>query len=53
MAVFAFLRKDVNDGLFNEILCMDRLAVSGVLEGRRRTTSRLPIITHWCYALGM
>ena len=32
MAFFDFLRKEVNDGLFNEILCMDRLAVSGADE---------------------
>ena len=46
MALFDCLRKEVNDRLFNEILCMYRLAVIGAPEGRRRTTSRLPTISH-------
>ena len=46
MAFCEFLMKEVNDQLFNEILCLYRLAVSGAPEGRRRTTGRLSIISH-------
>ncbi len=45
MAFCEFLRKEVNDRLFNEILCMDRLAVSGAYEERRRTISRLSVLS--------
>jgi len=41
MVFFDFLRKEVNDGLFNEILCMDRLAVSGA--PRRSADERLAV----------